>query len=397
MALNFKNPNQPNYINLPKNPKPEEVVFALVSAGEPFLALAYLSEGYKQKSYKGPEEAGNITAGIGINFSDMSPDTRAEYLRVAGCPEAKIKQINHSFAKGNPIAIELSLEQALTLADHYNKTNSSLAAERRFGSDFINSLPPMRRAAVEYLYFHYGEDGANKMKTLMNKISNEGFANLGGSVTSNRRYIAPNGQEILFPNSRTGLILDLAFKDMDNGEFFALAAAENLPAMESFAAKFEQKAKSIVNNLSNNGSLKFSGNPIPKVSDNTHQYLAKLDKNLYQYTEAQKKPNIDESEYLDIIRDRFVEKAMNKGIVPEIYGKETAMNNEERTYYDYEGAEYANIKNMVDQHQGSLFEKIPLLSDVIGLFNSNDTKPEFSETVINKNYLGNNEGVEYTA
>ena len=397
MALNFKNPNQPNYINLPKNPKPEEVVFALVSAGEPFLALAYLSEGYKQKSYKGPEEAGNITAGIGINFSDMSPDTRAEYLRVAGYPEAKIKQINHSFAKGNPIAIELSLEQALTLADHYNKTNSSLAAERRFGSDFMNSLPPMRRAAVEYLYFHYGEDGANKMKTLMNKISNEGFANLGGSVTSNRRYIAPNGQEILFPNSRTGLILDLAFKDMDNGEFFALAAAENLPAMESFAAKFEQKAKSIVNNLSNNGSLKFSGNPIPKVSDNTHQYLAKLDKNLYQYTESQKKPNIDESEYLDIIRDRFVKEAMNKGIVPEIYGKETAMNNEERTYYDYEGAEYANIKNMVDQHQGSLFEKIPLLSDVIGLFNSNDTKPEFSETVINKNYLGNNEGVEYTA
>lgn len=397
MALNFKNPNQPNYINLPKNPKPEEVVFALVSAGEPFLALAYLSEGYKQKSYKGPEDAGNITAGIGINFSDMSPDTRAEYLRVAGYPEAKIKQINHSFAKGNPMAIELSLEQALTLADHYNKTNSSLAAERRFGSDFMNSLPPMRRAAVEYLYFHYGEDGANKMKTLMNKISNEGFANLGGSVTSNRRYIAPNGQEILFPNSRTGLILDLAFKDMDNGEFFALAAAENLPAMESFAAKFEQKAKSIVNNLSNNGSLKFSGNPIPKVSDNTHQYLAKLDKNLYQYTESQKKPNIDESEYLDIIRDRFVKEAMNKGIVPEIYGKETAMNNEERTYYDYEGAEYANIKNMVDQHQGSLFEKIPLLSDVIGLFNSNDTKPEFSETVINKNYLGNNEGVEYTA
>ena len=397
MALNFKNPNQPNYINLPKNPKPEEVVFALVSAGEPFLALAYLSEGYKQKSYKGPEEDGNITAGIGINFSDMSPDTRAEYLRVAGYPEAKIKQINHSFAKGNPMAIELSLEQALTLADHYNKTNSSLAAERRFGSDFMNSLPPMRRAAVEYLYFHYGEDGANKMKTLMNKIGNEGFANLGGSVTSNRRYIAPNGQEILFPNSRTGLILDLAFKDMDNGEFFALAAAENLPAMESFAAKFEQKAKSIVNNLSNNGSLKFSGNPIPKVSDNTHQYLAKLDKNLYQYTESQKKPNIDESEYLDIIRDRFVKEAMNKGIVPEIYGKETAMNNEERTNYDYEGAEYANIKNMVDQHQGSLFEKIPLLSDVIGLFNSNDTKPEFSETVINKNYLGNNEGVEYTA
>ena len=106
MALNFKHPDQPNYINLPKNPKPEEVVFALVSAGEPFLALAYLSEGYKQKSYKGPEAAGNITAGIGINFSDMSPNTRAEYLRVAGYPENKIKQINNSFAKGNPMSIE---------------------------------------------------------------------------------------------------------------------------------------------------------------------------------------------------------------------------------------------------------------------------------------------------
>ena len=397
MALNFKNPNQPNYINLPKNPKPEEVVFALVSAGEPFLALAYLSEGYRQKSYKGPEAAGNITAGIGINFSDMSPNTRAEYLRVAGYPEAKIKQINHSFAKGSPMSSELSLEQALTLADHYNKTNSGPAAERRFGSDFMNNLPPMRRAAVEYLYFHYGEDGANKMKTLMNKISNEGFANLGGSVTSNRRYIAPNGQQILFPNSRTGLILDLAFKDMDNGEFFALAAAENLPAMEQFAAQFEQKAKSVVNNLSNSGSLKFSGNPIPKVSDNTHQYLAKLDKHLYQSTEAQKKPNIDESEYLDIIRDRFVEKAINKGFLPEIYGKETAMNNEDRAFYDYKEAEYANVKNMVDQHQGSLFEKIPLVSDIIDLFKSNDSKPEMSETVINRNYIGHNDGGGYNA
>ena len=101
---------------------------------------------------------------------------------------------------------------------------------------------------------------------------------------------------------------------------------------------------------------------------------------------------MDESEYLDIIRDRFVKEAMNKGIVPEIYGKETAMNNEDRAYYDYEGAEYANIKNMVDQHQGSLFEKIPLLSDVIELFKSSDNKPEMSETVINRNYISHNDG-----
>ena len=50
---------------------------------------------------------------------------------------------------------------------------------------------------------------------------------------------------------------------------------------------------------------------------------------------------------------------------------------------------------MVDQHQGSLFEKIPLVSDIIDLFKSNDTKPEMSETVVNRNYIGHNDGGGY--
>ena len=92
-----------------------------------------------------------------------------------------------------------------------------------------------------------------------------------------------------------------------------------------------------------------------------------------------------------------MEKAINKGFLPEIYGKETAMNNEDRAFYDYKEAEYANVKNMVDQHQGSLFEKIPLVSDIIDLFKSNDSKPEMSETVINRNYIGHNDGGGYNA
>lgn len=305
--LNFTNPKAPNYINVKNTDTPDMVVYKLVNAGEPFLALSYIAEGFKSASYKGPEKEKNITFGIGINLTQMSPEMRKEFLSISGYNNKQIAEINKGFASGNPPQVKCTLQQALEMAEHYREKYAEPAAEKRFGQKFLDKQPEMRKALIEYQYFHYGEAGANKMKTLQSHFENERYENFGRSVTSNRR-LEINGKDVFVPMNRGGAIMAIAMADKGEGEFFALGVGKHLDKLENFAKEYNNKTETTIKMIKQGKKAKFE-----TASENIDQHLKKVDEDLLNYFNAPGKNN-----YEKVIKTKFEQEVKNKGIEPQL-------------------------------------------------------------------------------
>lgn len=316
MKISFKDPNHENYVPITSKDKFHNQQFKLISTGNVFHALALYSEGFIPKTYKGPEKEGNPTFGIGINLASLTPQQRKEGMLFSGFSKKEIDILNQSMAKGKIPEVKINLEQALNFAEWHRQNISGPAAEKFFGKDFLEKLPPMRKAAIEYVFFHYGENGALKMKNLMTKLKNEDFAFLEEHATSSRG-VHYKGKDVLFPNSRTGLILDLAFKDMGAGEFFFLSAVgingENVKKIDAMANDYDKMAKLQMIKLEQAGKLKPKGNNFIKISKHTDEYIDNLDdEKLKDYLKIQKALKNKKGEHLDFLTEEEVLNVVNE-------------------------------------------------------------------------------------
>lgn len=346
--VSFNNKNAENFVPIVNKDQLHNQLFKLVATNNQFAALALLSEGYVNKTYAGPEKAANKTFGIGINLDSLTPKQREEGMKFAGINVLDIKKLNQSLAKGMMPEIKVSLEQAINFAEWHRQKISGPAAERYFGKEFLNNLPPMRKAAIEYVFFHYGEGTALKMKSLLKHLKEENFVEINGHATSSRQ-IDYKGKEILFPNSRTGLILDLAFKDKGNGEFFFFSAVgadgENLRKLDKTSSDYDNLAKQQIAKLYNENRLKYSGNNLIKISNHTDEYVAKLnDKTLINYLASQnaiknlknKGDFLTEEDIMQEINESFKKAAEEKGIKVNLdnnFAKNTNSNSIEENVY----------------------------------------------------------------
>lgn len=316
MKISFKDSNHENYVPITSKDKFHNQQFKLISTGNVFHALALYSEGFISKTYKGPEKEGNPTFGIGINLASLTAEQRKEGMLFSGFSQKEINNLNQSMAKGKIPEVKINLEQALNFAEWHRQNISGPAAEKFFGKDFLEKLPPMRKAAIEYVFFHYGENGALKMKNLMNKLKNEDFAFLEEHATSSRG-VHYKGKDVLFPNSRTGLILDLAFKDMGAGEFFFLSAVgingENVRKIDAMANDYDKMAKLQMIKLEQAGKLKPKGNNFIKISKHTDEYIDNLDdEKLKDYLKIQKALKNKKGEHLDFLTEEEVLNVVNE-------------------------------------------------------------------------------------
>lgn len=316
MKISFKDSNHENYVPITSKDKFHNQQFKLISTGNVFHALALYSEGFIPKTYKGPEKEGNPTFGIGINLASLTSQQRKEGMLFSGFSKKEIDILNQSMAKGKIPEVKINLEQALNFAEWHRQNISGPAAEKFFGKDFLEKLPPMRKAAIEYVFFHYGENGALKMKNLMTKLKNEDFAFLEEHATSSRG-VNYKGKDVLFPNSRTGLILDLAFKDMGAGEFFFLSAigvnGENVKKIDTMANDYDKMAKLQMIKLEQAGKLKPKGNNFIKISKHTDEYIDNLDdEKLKDYLKIQKVLKNKKGEHLDFLTEEEVLNVVNE-------------------------------------------------------------------------------------
>ena len=375
MGLNFTNNKKADFIPLSKNDAFHNTAFKLIATGHPFLALALHSEGFVSKTMAGPEKAGNPTIGIGNNLIALTDNERIEGLTVAGLSRKAINSINASLKQGKIPEVNINLQQALKFSEWTREKFAAPAAEKYFGKEFMENLPPMRKAAIEYIFYHYGENSAAKMTKLMNNLKEENFANLGEHATSNRR-INYKDKEVLFPNSRTGLILDLALKDMGNGEFFFFTAigpnGERVKDIDNMASKYDQLAKHTIAELYKQGKLKRSGNNIIKITAHTEDYIENLNEDIFvkYLASAQGKDAINslknkgdlipEEEILNILYEEFKKEANKKGV------NVSEMNTANNIFTDFNFAnilKQTNISNEINEEYALFSNKVNQSSD----------------------------------
>lgn len=357
MKLNFVNPHEKNYIPISSKDSLSDIHFKLIAGGYPFGSLVLLSEGFSNKPYKGPELKGNLTIGMGINITDMDSHMRREAFKEIGFSESKINEINKAIQhKRNP-NISLNINQALQLSEWYREKIAKPAAEKTFGKEFMEKLPPMRKAVVEYMFYHYGISFPDKQPNFVKKIQEENFVNLGDSPTSNRQ-IKYKGERVYFPNSRTGIIVDLAFKDPDSGQFFFLTAigpkGNRLKELDKMVNEYDNLAKRTIAQLYNEDKLVVVGekgrNNIVKISSRTHEFVERLnDEKLISVLETQGYFNKMKSKG-DLISQEEIIEDLNNIIIQ--LGKEKKLNYE----YELKSNKDNNLANLENAIEDKLFE-----------------------------------------